>query len=283
MNPFLKRIGGKFYLKNKILPLFPKMIQDYCEPFLGGGSVFLNLQSQGINVNGISFLNDLDSNTFTLWKCFEQPELFKKLMLKFEKLALYDESIFQYLKNKEYSDIVDQGFKILILTMLSFQGDMKSYYIGIGDINRKNAKIYNPDSYWIKYLNYLKEYNVKISKKDYHIFFNKPYNRESFFMYADPPYDKTRGYDNLPFTQENQIELSELFKNYKGKGIISNSDTKLIRELYSSNRFLVFMIKARHCSNSKSIKNSSNGVNELLILNYNPEIDYEKIDYLKLI
>jgi DNA adenine methylase len=43
VSPFLKWVGGKSKILNLILPHFPHEFNDYYEPFMGGGSVFLNI------------------------------------------------------------------------------------------------------------------------------------------------------------------------------------------------------------------------------------------------
>ena len=62
--PLLKWVGGKTQLLDIILPLFPKSIENYYEPFVGGGSVLfavLTLVNEGkIKINNT--INAYDSN-----------------------------------------------------------------------------------------------------------------------------------------------------------------------------------------------------------------------------
>lgn len=264
MNPFFKRYGGKFYLKNKIIPYFPSKISEYVEPFLGGGSIFLNLGNYGIEVKQGCFLNDIDKDIFSVWKCFYDPSLFHNLMDLFEKYAMYSEDVFNYIKEMTPKNDVEQGFKVMMLSMQSFQGRGKSYYIGIGDIGRTNSKIYKPIEYWKKYMQYIKKMNVKISNKDYSVFFQGSFNRASTFIYADPPYFGTIGYDNCPFSEEDHEHLCELVKGFKGRIVLSLNDHEWVRDAYKD--FTQIPIITRWAGNAHSDKN--NGITELLILNY---------------
>ena len=42
-HPFVKWAGGKTQLLDKLIPLMPKEINTYYEPFIGGGAVFFKL------------------------------------------------------------------------------------------------------------------------------------------------------------------------------------------------------------------------------------------------
>ena len=55
-------VGDKFKLLEQILQSFPNKINNYYEPFVGGGSVFLNVNAKKFH------LNDLDKNLINLHK-----------------------------------------------------------------------------------------------------------------------------------------------------------------------------------------------------------------------
>ena len=52
--PVLKWVGGKRQLFETFMPMFPKKISTYCEPFLGGGAIFFGLQPKKAYVNDIN-------------------------------------------------------------------------------------------------------------------------------------------------------------------------------------------------------------------------------------
>lgn len=71
-SPVLKWVGGKGKLMGQILPYVPKKINNYTEPFLGGGSVLLTLLSQGM-VGGKS--GEKDSENLTKREISEDNEV----------------------------------------------------------------------------------------------------------------------------------------------------------------------------------------------------------------
>lgn len=65
IKPILKWVGGKI----QIIETFPKEIDDYHEPFVGGGSVLLKLlESNEINVKGNIYAYDLNESLINLYK-----------------------------------------------------------------------------------------------------------------------------------------------------------------------------------------------------------------------
>lgn len=264
MNPLIKRKGGKFYAKNQILKHFPASINTYIEPFLGGGSIFLNLENQHICVKTACFLNDASPDIFRLWKVFFDPDLKTELLTMLRSYAIYDESVFAYLKNLQPRTEVEAAFRLIMLTHASYQGACESYYIGIGDVNRKMNKLYKPADFWDIYHQYLIRMNAKISQRDFSIFFQGAFNRQQSFIYADPPYFGTSGYDDLPFDEKQHTQLCDLAHQFKGKLIISLNDVDWVRKNYAD--FRLEPIKTRWAGNVSS--QLSKSVHECLLMNF---------------
>jgi DNA adenine methylase len=79
VKPFLKWVGGKTQIIETILTRFPTTIQNYHEPFLGGGSVLFGLlshrRSGTITLSGTIYASDLNSNLIGLYQNIQRdPE-----------------------------------------------------------------------------------------------------------------------------------------------------------------------------------------------------------------
>lgn len=268
MHPFLKRKGGKFYARNQIYPYFPKHINTYIEPFLGGGSVFLGLERFGISVKTGCYLNDLDQDIFRMWKIVFEKQSLDTLNTFLKTYILYSKDIFVYLKSFVPKTEIEFAFRLFALTMMSYQGQGQAYYIGIGDINRKMNKIYHAEEFWNEYHQYLTRMNVKISNQDYSVFFQGSFNRKESFMYLDPPYIGTTGYDNVPFSLSDHERLCDYIHQFKGKVVLSlNKDSQDWVKSHYKDLFM-FDIKTRWTGNIKT--QGSKYMEEYLVLNYDP-------------
>jgi DNA adenine methylase len=101
------------------------------------------------------------------------------------------------------------------------------------------------------------------------------YAQAGDFIYIDPPYDPTistsnfTSYSNNKFTEQDQKNLASLFKDLSHKGckvLLSNSNTDLIKELYSDFLNGSTKINVIRAINSNGSRRS--GHQELLIRNY---------------
>jgi DNA adenine methylase len=96
VKPFLKWVGGKTQIIKDVISLFPRKINNYHEPFLGGGSVLLALlscQREGlIEIAGKIYASDLNSNLIWLYRNVQSnPDLLisevNRLIEEFAKCA----------------------------------------------------------------------------------------------------------------------------------------------------------------------------------------------------
>ena len=60
--PVVKWVGGKRQLLDDLIPLFPKRVISYCEPFLGGGAVLFKSQPN------IAYVNDINSELIQMYE-----------------------------------------------------------------------------------------------------------------------------------------------------------------------------------------------------------------------
>ena len=94
-------VGDKHKLINEIRKFFPQKIDTFVEPFVGGGSVFMNVQANSY------CLNDIDSYVIRLHR-----HLCKCANNQNKLFALIDKLICQYGLSRSYKeDIIPHELK----------------------------------------------------------------------------------------------------------------------------------------------------------------------------
>tara|TARA_A100001015_G_C14665783_1_gene584863 strand:- start:10 stop:633 length:624 start_codon:yes stop_codon:yes gene_type:complete len=108
--PLIKWVGGKIKIMDKVINNIPKKFNNYYEPFIGGGSVLLNMPFKNK-----AFINDYNSDLINLYKIAKTKpkELIKKLkslQKKYNNLKTMDnKKIFFYKKRKELNQLRKNG------------------------------------------------------------------------------------------------------------------------------------------------------------------------------
>jgi len=268
-SPFLKWAGGKSQLLPQYARYFPEKYGRYFEPFLGGGAVFFYLKPES------AFLSDYNEELINCYiqvrdnpnKLMDLLILHKKNHNKFQKDYYYRirEEVYDQL------DDIEKAARTIYLNKTCYNGlyrlnSMGQFNVPFG--RYKNPRIFDPDNLFAV-SKILQE--VRLEVMDYRevIDIAKPGD----FVYFDPPYhplsetSSFTGYTELLFREEDQRNLSKLFHQLDKKGCLvmhSNSDTELIRNLYS--RYKRVGIRANRFINSKA--EGRKAIGELLILNY---------------
>jgi len=129
----LKTHGGKNYLAQWIISLFPEGYEKltYIEPFIGGGSVFLNKKPSCIEIIG-----DLDVGTYQVYTHLKYSEYAQKFIDRLSALT-YSEETFLAEKEKEQrlrkrheriaSHDIDLAVNEFVLRRMSRGGLKKSF------------------------------------------------------------------------------------------------------------------------------------------------------------
>ena len=105
VRPLLKWLGGKTQIIDKIISKFPKKINNYYEPFIGGGSILINLlQQKDIIIKGNIYVYDLNKSLIDFYKSIQSnPELFYTKIMKIISFLLNSPLSPKIISNKRRS------------------------------------------------------------------------------------------------------------------------------------------------------------------------------------
>ena len=278
--PFLKCAGGKTQLLSKINELLPLSFNRYFEPFIGGGAVFFSQIRRGIKFD--AYLSDINNEIINAYIIVrDRPEEVIEVLKIYQEDYRKSPNEFYYKlrDDEEFSqskDCVIRAARVICLNRTGFNGLYRENQEGKFNVPHgkyKNPTICNSDNLR-KVSPSLRQSEAKINVGNYKdLILNKV--RKHDFIYLDPPYSPASrtasftSYTNGGFTNKDQEELANIFKQLDKQGcktLLSNSDTPLIRELYSDYANYTIEIDALRCINSKGDRRS--GHKELLIRNY---------------
>lgn len=288
VKPFIKWAGGKSQLLGIIRKKYPETIEKYCEPFVGGGTVLLdvlaNFQPKEVLINDI---NSELINTYVQIRDNTENMITDLYDIQ-EKFWVMDND-----KRKEYfyiqRDKFNEGIKnnihdvsmaviFIFLNKTCFNGLYRVNRNGLYNVpigSYKKPSICDADN--LRLISSLIQ-NVEIKCDDYSKCAD--FIDEKTFIYIDPPYrplnatSSFTSYNKTAFGDEQQIQLSEFIERISEKGakvLASNSDPKNTDE--SDNffddaykNFNISRIEAKRMINSKS--SGRGALNELLIYNF---------------
>ena len=278
--PFLKWLGGKTQIIEKIISKIPKEINNYHEPFLGGGSVLfavLSLQKQqkiiiknkiyayDINKNLINVYKNIQNNKDKLYKLIDlyiqeynsiNGLLINRNSNSIEEAKTSKESYYYWIRNKYNNidkDTIECSALFMIINKLCFRGMYREgpngYNVPYGHY-KNTPTIISQDE-----LN-----NISDLIKDVEFKFND-FNdslkniKQGDFVYLDPPYAPENpksfvGYVADGFNlKTHQLLFDEIKKLDKIKFIMSNSKVDLVIKNFTE--YNCQDIIARRAINSK--------------------------------
>lgn len=288
VKPFIKWAGGKSQLLNEIRARYPETIEKYCEPFVGGGAVLLdvlaNFQPKEVLINDINgelvntyiqIKNNVDELIYLLSDM--QDSFWAKSDDERRVMYLAKREHFNDLKVSNEQDNLKKAALFIFLNKTCFNGLYRVNSRGLFNVpmgSYKNPPICDADN--LRHISGLLK-NVQIKCGDYSGCAD--FIDENTFVYIDPPYRPLTAtasftsYFENEFGDKQQIELGRFVDEISAKGakvVASNSDPKnsdesdsFFDDLYSS--YTIMRVSAKRMINSKATGRGS--VNELLICN----------------
>lgn len=252
--PFLKWAGGKYSLLPELDRLIPPG-KRLIEPFVGGGSVFLNVEKHE------SFLlADVNADLINLYQMLEVDHIRVCSLAKILFERANSEEAYKELRdefNNQRMGAPERAAAFLFLNRHCFNGLIRYNREGFFNVG------------WGKYeAPYFPEIEIKAFKQKSHkcVFMNAGYRRtlalagEGDVAYCDPPYEPlpgTAGFTNYAaggFSWADQISLAEscVAAHQRGaKVLISNSTAPRVLELYEQHGFTLHHVDARRAISSK--------------------------------
>lgn len=269
--PVVKWVGGKRQLLPQILPLIPKRMSAYCEPFLGGGAVLFALQPRR------ALVNDLNQDLITVYRVIkENADALIEHLSRHENTPEYFYRIRDLDRDREaYAALsdVEKASRLLYLN--------KTCYNGLFRVNASGA--FNSPYGHYRRPNIVNEQTIRGVSRYFNscdiAFFSEDFAAvldrvpRGGFVYLDPPYDPVSdtasftGYNRGGFGREEQGRLKACCDALTARGVrflLSNSATPFIRELYSS--YHVSIVQARRAVNSVASRRGA--IEEVLVRNY---------------
>lgn len=272
---FLKWAGGKGQLIHRLDSFIPQKFHSYYEPFSGGASLFFHIKKKKFPDKKciISDTNEELINSFRVVK-YHLNELIEELKKHRENYDMKGEDYYYEVRNKIKPDRlsnIQRAARFIFLNKTCWNG---LYRVNSkGEFNVPSGKYQNPKIFDEKNLKQVRKLlkNTKIKILDFSEVLK--FAKKEDFIYFDPPYlpvsktSKFTDYTKSGFNEEDQKRLADVFQKLDKKGcfvMLSNSDTKLIRDLYKN--FEIENVDARRMINCK--KDGRGKINELLIKNY---------------
>lgn len=289
-------VGDKYKLMPQLKQLMPKDIEQYIEPFVGGGSSFLN--SKGTSY----MLNDVDSYVVELHRQIgsytgKAEELFEELFdiidfyglsCSYRGICVPEEMKKKYLKTyyskynkdayirmrKDFNERKDDFLRLYLLLIYGFNHMIR--FNGKGDFNLPVGNVdFNNNVYQAlnNYLKFVGEHEIEFFNMDYISFLEKIKFENNSYVFLDPPYLISMSEYNKLWNDKKEDELCEYLDMLNDRGIKFGITNLIIHKGKVNRRFLdwskkycAYDVKSNYISfNDNTIKADSQ---EVFVTNY---------------
>ena len=266
--PIVKWVGGKRQLMFELLKNMPKDYNRYFEPFIGGGALFFELQPDNayisdMNEELINLYQVVRDNVVELITDLQKHDISKEYFMEIRNIDRTEEY-------ENWSD-VQKASRFIYLNRTCFNGMYRVNSKGEFNVpfgHYKNPRILDENNL-VNCSNLLQRTEIKHA--DFSEILKKV--KKGDFVYFDPPYvplsetSSFTSYTKNGFDMDMQFKLRDVCDELDSMGVkflLSNSDTKLVNELYEN-----YNIKKVFASRQINANADGRGkITEVLVRNY---------------
>ncbi len=289
-------VGDKYKLMKQLVNLFPKKINNFYEPFVGGGTVFLNFEATKY------YLNDIDTNlinihNFLIKNSIDPKKVFKnieQIIYKYNLSRSYKEDIIPASLKKEckktyFARFNKKGYEklrecvnsnkkndplilyILLIygfnRMLRFNGGGR-FNLPVGNVDFNKNVVNALDNYF----DFVRDKKITFTSKDFRKFLSENKYSKNDFVYLDPPYLIASSEYNKFWDQKSESDLLNLIDGLNKKGVIFALSNVTHYNGSKNDLLIEWMQKYKtHRMKSNYISFHNNGkkkIKEVLVTNY---------------
>jgi len=298
--PILKWVGGKTQIIDKLIIEFPTTINNYREPFLGGGSVLITLLSfvkAGlIKISGKIYAYDLNEVLIHMYKNIQTQHnaLYTKLNkiinefnscgdgevnrkpTNLEEAKVARENYFYWMRSQYNKMSPDEKKSIggsaifIFLNKTCFRGVFR---VGPNGYNVPYGHYPNPEIINKEHLDEIHKLIQDVVFECCDCIKSLASVEANDFVYLDPPYAPENetsfvGYTENGFTTDNHKALFAAIHKltqHDKKILLSNADVQLVRENFTDEKYNISSVLCKRSINSKKPESKAR---EVIIKNY---------------
>ena len=245
--PAIKWSGSKRSQSEQIVSYFPKEIDTYYEPFVGGASVLFQLLHSDVKVNNY-ICSDINKDLINLWnKIKSNPNnLIESYFIMWHELNIDDDierkkQYFYTIRNRFNRERSPSDFIFLSRTCTNglIRYNSKGEFNTSFHFSRKGIepeKLKRIILYWSEKLN---KYNVEFICCNY----KEITTKENDFIYLDPPYANTKGMyygeiDYEEFWNWLRRQNAKYLISFNGKRDVIDNTYNVPKDLYQQHIYL---------------------------------------------
>lgn len=274
---------------------FPTQFTSLIEPFVGGGSVFLNTEAEHYVGNDLNyhmiqlhrFLYSYKNDRKRFFHDFESliakygfsasylgRTVTDDLKTKHKKTyyAVYNKKAYLKLRN-EYNKDRTNWLKLYVLLIYGFNHMLRfnasgGFNLPVGNVDY-NKNVYKALNV---YFDFIDKHDVEFTDKNFTEFLNEREYSSNDFVYLDPPYLISACEYNKGWTEESEKELLKVIDTLDEKGVRFALSNVLVHKGQSNNlliewakKYRVEKVKSNYISYHD---NTMKETVEVLIMNY---------------